>query len=272
MYKVRRSVMKILSVYDGTIHAKNALQYGIDKIREKGGEVLLLQIFDSSIFVDYDAGPKAEEMARAEAAQQLEAARQIIQDTAAGISVRVVSEEGDPEQTVLRYAEAEHPELVLAPPRYKALVRTALCPVYSIPGAILVPVDDTDIQFANMDSIREEAAATGSKVILLGIVPVHLYSKEEKKELEKVSKKTDARLNRINKMLAEAGIETKKIMRSGYPDEEIMKAADEFSVSLVILPSGGSTPSELRKAAAVILNEPNRPKSPFLLVPATKTA
>lgn len=130
--------MKIMVAYDGTLQAKDALVYGMEKAREKGGEVVAFHVFNSPLFIDYDA--------------------------------------------------------------------------------------------------------------------------------------TLARLNRINKMLAEARIETKKIMRSGYPDEEIMKAADEFSVSLVILPSGGSTPSELRKAAAVILNEPNRPKSPFLLVPATKTA
>jgi len=264
--------MKILVAYDGTIHAQNALKYGIRKIREKGGELLLLQIFDSTLFVDYDAGPKAVEMARAEAAQQLEAARQIIQDTAAGIRVRVISEEGDAEQTVLRYAETECPELVLAPPRFKALTKKALCPVYIVPGVILVPVDNTDTQLANMDSIREEAAATGSQVMLLGLVPIHLYSREEKRELEKVKKETNARLNKIDDMLVEAGVTTKKALRSGYPDEEIMKAADEFSASLVILPSGGSTPSELRKAAAMILYEAARPKMPFLLVPARKTA
>jgi len=264
--------MKILVAYDGTIHAQNALKYGIRKIREKGGEVLLLQIFDSTLFVDYDAGPKAVEMARAEAAQQLAIARQIIQDTAAGITTRIVSEEGDAEQTLLSYAEAEHPELILVPPRYKALAKKAPCPVYSIPGVILVPVDNTDTQLANMDSIREEATATGSLVILLGTIPVHLYSREEKRELEKVKKETNTRLNRIDTMLVEAGITTKKVMRLGYPDEEILKAAEEFSASLVILPSGGTTSSELRKAAAMLLHESVRLKMPFLLVPARKTA
>jgi nucleotide-binding universal stress UspA family protein len=264
--------MKILVAYDGTIHAQNALKYGISKIREKGGEVLLLQVFDSTLFVDYDAGPKAVEMARVEAAQQLATARQIIQDTAAGISTRIISEEGDAEQTILGYAQAEHPELILAPPRYKALTKKASCPVCIIPGVILVPVDNTDTQLANMDSIRDEATATGSLVILLGIIPVHLYSREEKKELEKVKKETNTRLNKIDTMLVEAGVSAKKVLRSGYPDEEIMKAADEFSASLVILPSGGSTPSELRKAAAMILHESARLKMPFLLVFAKKTA
>jgi nucleotide-binding universal stress UspA family protein len=264
--------MKILVAYDGTIHALNALKYGIRKIREKGGELLLLQIFDSAPFVDYDAGPKAVDMARAEAAQQLGAAEQIVRDQAVGMRVRVVSEEGDAEQVLLSYAEAEHPDLALAPPRYKAFAKKALCPVCIVPGVVLVPVDNTDMQLANLDSIREEAAATGSPVMLLGLVPVHLYSREEKKELEKVKKETNARLNKIDDLLAQAGVATKKALRSGYPDEEILKAAEEFSASLVILPAGGSTPSELRKAAAMILHDAARLKTPFLLVPARKTA
>jgi nucleotide-binding universal stress UspA family protein len=262
--------MKILVAYDGTIHALNALKYGVRKIREKGGELLLLQIFDSAPFVDYDAGPKAVEMARAEAAQQLEAAQQVIRDLGVGIRSSVVSEEGDAEQIIPGFIETEHPDLVLAPPRYKALVKTASCPVSLVPGIILVPVDNTDVQFANLDKIREEAIVTGSQVMLLGLVPVHLYSREEKKELEKVKKETNARLHNIADLLAQAGIATKKTTRSGYPDEEILKAADEFSASLVILPAGGSTPSELRKAAAMILRDSAGQKMPFLLVPARK--
>lgn len=264
--------MKILVAYDGTIHAQNALKYGTRKIQEKGGELLLLQVFDSTPFIDYDAGPKAVEMARAEAAQQLGVARQIIQDQGVGIRARVVSEEGDAEQILLGFIEAEHPDLVIAPPRYKALAKQASCPVCIVPGVILVPVDNTDMQLANLESIREEAVSTGSQVMLLGLVPIHLYSREEKKELEKVKKETNARLNKIDDLLAQAGVVTKKALRSGYPDEEILKAADEFSASLVLLPAGGSNPSELRKAAAMILHDSARPKMPFLLVPARKTA
>jgi len=264
--------MKILVAYDGTIHAKKALKYGISKIRKEGGELTLLHVFDRNCFVDYDAGPKAEELTRAEAAQQLEAARNIILETAAGIPTRIVSEEGDAEQTVLRYAATDHPDLLLAPPSYKGIVKTSLCPVYIIPGTILVPVDDTDTSLSTLDRIREEVEATGSKVMLLGVVPIHLYSKEEKSGLEKVKKETSIRLKRVHKMLVDQGIETKKIMRSGYPDEEIMKAADEFSVSMVILPSGGNTPSELRKAAAIILGERDRMIHPLVVVPTTETA
>ena len=57
--------MKILTIYDGTLQSKTALTYGINKVRERGGELIVLQVFQSSLFVDYDAGPMAEERAGA---------------------------------------------------------------------------------------------------------------------------------------------------------------------------------------------------------------
>ncbi len=264
--------MKIVVAYDGTIHAKNALKYGLRKIREKGGEVLLLHVFDGSVFIDYDAGPKAEAVARAEAAQQLEAATKIIHDEAADLSTRVVSVDGDAERAILQFADTEQADLVLVPPKYKAVIKVAPCPVYAVPGTILVPVDDTDIQTGNIGLIREEASATGSKVLLLGIVPVHLYSIEERKELDLVRKATEKRLDKIDKALRDLGLETTKIMRSGYLDEEILKAADEFTVSFIVLPSGGNAPSELRKATAVILDAREGKRNPVLLIPALETA
>lgn len=264
--------MKILIAYDGTVHAKTALKYGLNKAREKQGEVLVLHVFDRSAFIDYDAGPKAEEMARGEAARQVEEAWMLIGEAAAGVRARVVAEEGGAEQVILQYAERERPGLILAPPRYKALKRTATAAVYIIPGTILVPVDNSVSPLSNIDRIQEEAAATRSTVVLLGIVPVHLYSREERKELDTVRKETNARLSAIEKALAAHGIETMKVTRSGYPDEEILKAADEFSASMVLIPSVGDFPSELSKAAAVILDEPERFRTPILLLSPTGTA
>jgi nucleotide-binding universal stress UspA family protein len=73
-------------------------------------------------------------------------------------------------------------------------------------------------------------------------------------------------MNAIEKTLAGRGIETGKILRSGYPDEEILKAADEFSASLIIIAAGGDAPSELSKAAAILLDGPERTGSPVLLL------
>ncbi|MHB8845943.1 MAG: universal stress protein [Nitrospirota bacterium] len=52
--------MNILVAYDGTLHAKKALRYGIEKAQAAGGGALtVLQVFDRALFVDYDAGPRA---------------------------------------------------------------------------------------------------------------------------------------------------------------------------------------------------------------------
>jgi nucleotide-binding universal stress UspA family protein len=263
--------MKILVAYDGTLHARNALAYGIQKAKEVSGEVILLQVFDAGLFVDYEGGPRAEEMARAEAARQLEDARRLISETAAGVPVQVFSEDGNAEEEILGLAESERVDLVLAPPRYKSLMQKSRCPVYLIPGTILMPVDNTDGALAGMDRLLREAAATGSRVLLLGVVPVHLYTRWEKKELDKVLKDTAGRLRKLKKALREQGLDAVDVLRPGYPDEEILKAADEYAVSLIMLPSGGTTPSELSKAASIILDEPQRMKRPVVLLPVSET-
>ena len=37
-------------------------------------------------------------------------------------------------------------------------------------------------------------------------------------------------------------------MRSGYPDVEIVKVADEYPVTMIMVSENGDTPSELGKA------------------------
>ena len=259
--------MKILVVYDGTLHAKKGLLYGITKAHESGGEITVLQVFDPRPFIDYGAGPRAEEMARKEASEMLAQARQIVSEHAAGIAVRIISDEGDAGQKVPAYVEAERPGLVIAPPRYRELADLLTCPFTLVPGTILVPMDNTGSPAASIDRIVSEVSLTGSKVLLLGVVPVHLYSKEEKKDLERVKKEITAAIKKLKKTLAEKGITVSEIVRSGYPDEEILKAAGEHAVSLILLPSGGAVPSELSKAAAIILEETERLRWPVFLLP-----
>lgn len=259
--------MNILVVYDCTLHAKKALLYGSKKIREAGGEMTVLQVFDPRPFIDYDAGPQAEEMARKEASQGLAEARRLVSEQAAPIAVRFISDEGDVARKVLEYAEAERPGLVLTPPRYRDLAKTLTCPLTLVPGTILVPMDNTGSPAASIDRIVEEAESTGSRVLLLGVVPVHLYSREEKKDLERVKKEIIAAIKKLKKALAEKGIAVSEIVRSGYPDEEILKAAGEHAVSLILLPSGSTAPSELTKATAIILEESERLKWPVFLLP-----
>lgn len=260
--------MKILIAYDGTLHAKKAMRYGIEKTRESGGDMTVLQVFDRSQFAEY--GPRAEELARTEASQQLEEARTIIAASGSAERVRILAEEGDAFETIVGRVNAELPSLVLLPPRFQPLASRLSCPVTLIPGTVLVPVDRTGCTVESIDSIVREATATGSRVLLLGIVPVHLYSKEEKKELERVKKDTAAAMKRLKAVLAEKNIDVREVSRPGYPDEEILKAAGEYAVSVILLPSGSTTPSELSKAAAILLDDSDKLKWPvFLLPPAS---
>lgn len=257
--------MKILTLFDGTIQAKTALTYGLKKAEEKKAELIVLQVFQSSLFVDYDAGPRAEEIARAETARHRRDAEAIIR-SAGSLAIRFISEDGDAVDTAVRIAVQEQADLVLCPPRYKAIGKRTACPVRVIPGTILVPVDSSDAVRADHAAIEAEARLTGSGVLLLGVVPVHLYSPSEQEELEQVRKKTAAAVGRERKLLEKQGIEAAEAIRAGYPDEEILKAAEEFSASLIMLPVGGKTPSELTKAAAILLEEPGRIKTPVCLL------
>jgi nucleotide-binding universal stress UspA family protein len=260
--------MKILTMYDGTLQSKTALKYGIGKVKEKGGELIVLQVFQRSLFVDYDAGPQAQEIARAEAKQHHRDAVNIIAEAGQDVVTRIMTEDGDPEQELLRVAADERADLVLASPRYKGIVQSAPCPVIIMPGTILLPVDNAGRLLSDLGYIVNEAKATGSKIAILGLVPVHLYGTEEKDELELVRKSTNEEVKKITDALREQGIEVSGTVRSGYPDEEILKAAEEYSVSLIMLPEGGKTPSELAKAAVILLDEPKRVRQPILFLPA----
>lgn len=256
--------MKILVIYDGTIHSKMALRYALRKAKERSGEVLVLQVFQSSLFVDYDAGPNAEEIARNEASRHLRDAETIIQESGLnGQAVHVLSKEGDTKEEAVRLARAEHIGLILTSPRYKSITRQAPCPVYIMPGTLLVPVDSSEALIEDTAAIIQEARAAGSKVLLLGIIPVHLYSVGETLELDEVKKKTAATMKKMKNALLEQRIEVTETVRSGYMDEEILKAATEYSVSLIMLPAGGKTPSELTKAAIILLDEPERVTMPI---------
>jgi nucleotide-binding universal stress UspA family protein len=257
--------MKILIAYDGTLHAKRALQYGIHKVSKAGGELIVLQVFDRSMFIGYDAHPGAEDLYRREAEEQLREARKIIAAKASGVPVTVITAEGDSISVVLDQAETARPDLVLVPPRFRNVAKSLSCQIIQIPGTIMVPVDSVAAT-ATLDAIVQEAQALGGSVLLLGIVPIHLYSREEKSEIAKVRKETIAAAKEMKKRLADKGVTASELIRMGYPDEEILRAAEEYAVSLIMLPSGGATPSELNKAAAILLDEPQRLRWPVSLL------
>jgi len=115
--------MKVLVAYDGTLHAKVALRYGLEKVRESGGELVALHVFNSDLFIDYDAIPEAEEIARRESLRYVEELEGIIREEGDGVKARIIVEDGNPEKEILSYAKTENVDILLCPPRYKSIVK-----------------------------------------------------------------------------------------------------------------------------------------------------
>lgn len=114
--------MKVLVAYDGTLQSKDALKYGVQQVREHGGEVVALHVFNSNMFIDYDAHPGAEEMARAESSRYVEDAKRLIAETGSDVNARIMIEEGVPAEEIIRYARIKNVDILLCPPRYKSII------------------------------------------------------------------------------------------------------------------------------------------------------
>lgn len=262
--------MKALVAYDGSLNSKTALRYGLEKVRENGDELIVIHVFNRNLFIDYDAIPRAEEIARRESSRYIEEAEKIIKEEGKGVKASIIVDEGDPEKETIEYAKAEDVDIIFSPPRYKSIVKNGPLPVSIIPGNIILPLDNNDDSITKVDEIVKEAQATRSKVILLGLIPVHIYSKWEKAEIDKITAETSLIVKRLKEMLDEKRVETREIMRSGYPDEEIVKVASEYPVAMIIFLTEGHKPSELSKAINIILEESDRLKMPVLSVPSRK--
>jgi nucleotide-binding universal stress UspA family protein len=114
--------MKIMVAYDGTLQSKEALVYGMEKAREKGGEVVALHVFNSPLFMDYDATVNARSVAQAEAARFVTEAREIIREKSKGVKASLYSTDGNPEEEVISFAKAEKVDVLLCPPKYRTII------------------------------------------------------------------------------------------------------------------------------------------------------
>jgi nucleotide-binding universal stress UspA family protein len=113
--------MKIMVAYDGTMQSKEALAYGIEKAREKGGEVLALHVFNNGMFIDYDV-MDAEAAARRESVRFVEEARALIREKGAGVRASLFTTEGNPEEEVISFAKEKRADVLLCPPRFKGII------------------------------------------------------------------------------------------------------------------------------------------------------
>jgi nucleotide-binding universal stress UspA family protein len=114
--------MKIMVAYDGTLQAKEALVYGMDKARERGGEVVALHVFNGGMFVDYDASIDAESLAKAESKRFIEEAKTIIREKGVGVKARLYSTEGNPSEEVISFARTEKADVLLCPPKFTTII------------------------------------------------------------------------------------------------------------------------------------------------------
>jgi nucleotide-binding universal stress UspA family protein len=114
--------MKIMVAYDGTLQAKEALVYGMDKAREKGGEVVALHVFNNSMFIDYDAAVDAQDIAKAEAEKFINEAKSIIRERGNGVKASLYSTEGNPAEEVISFAKAEKVDVLLCPPKFTKII------------------------------------------------------------------------------------------------------------------------------------------------------
>jgi len=114
--------MKIMVAYDGTLQAKEALVYGMDKVREKGGEVVALHVFNNSMFIDYDATIGAQGIAKAEAEQFINEAKTIIRDKGKGVKASLYSTEGNPTEEMISFAKSEKVDVLLCPPKFTKII------------------------------------------------------------------------------------------------------------------------------------------------------
>lgn len=124
--------MKILVAYDGTLSSKDALKYGLQKVKAEGGELIVLHVFNSRMFFDYEA-INAEEITRRESYRYLEDAKRIVKEMGEGVNISFFMIEGDPEKSVIKYAKAKNVDLILASFRYRSILKRAHCPVYIVP-------------------------------------------------------------------------------------------------------------------------------------------
>ncbi len=114
--------MKIMVAYDGTLQAKEALVYGLEKAREKGGEIVALHVFNNEMFIDYDATLDAEAIARRESARFLEEAKELLREKGTGVRASLYTTEGNPEEAVVSFAKEKKVDVLLCPPKFKGII------------------------------------------------------------------------------------------------------------------------------------------------------
>ena len=115
--------MKMTVSYDGTLQAKEALRFAIGQARDKGAVLSVLHVFNSGLFMDYDAGLNAIDFSRRQSQAYLDEAKAIIASEGKGVNVGVYSTEGDPEEELIYFARSKKADFIVCTPSLKSVIR-----------------------------------------------------------------------------------------------------------------------------------------------------
>ncbi len=248
--------MNILVLLDGSYKEELTLRYALYRALPERDTVFILTVFSEGVLYYYDAVPKVKDLLRRDIKSHIDRATKIVREEGKGINAYVLEEEGDIYKVLERVTKREAIDIIYAPPSYKAIVNSRInCPIAIIPGTILVPLDHEELPEGSVDLLATEAKMSSSSIHLLGIVPIHIYSANEREELEEITKKTTANVKSIGKRLTRAHIQCREALCAGFPDEEIIKTFKELSASIILFPQGHDRPSELNKAFNILADE-----------------
>jgi nucleotide-binding universal stress UspA family protein len=257
--EINGGAVNVLITHDGSADAESALRYGALKVRENGGGKISLYIFKDAGFgeVDYSSPDRTlDDLCR--------------QKSSGPFELKVLIGKGDPEREILDHLQQEEVDLIVTVPSCTAFLRGSSIPVSPVPATILAPMDDRVMQESMINHIAGEALSSCSRVLLLGIVPIHLYNPSEETELDAVKAETIKSMELAAAELNNRGIQVEEMLRLGYPDEEIIRTAETSGASMIIIPCDSDQQSELNKAASIILDELKQVNIPVLYVPVQR--
>jgi nucleotide-binding universal stress UspA family protein len=107
--------MKILVPYDGSLNSRETLKKGIEKAGERGAELVVLHLFNTGMFMDYNAGPAATDRARAESEEHVKDAKGILNELGGGVRSSIFTGEGDLDEAIIEFAETNRIDVILCP-------------------------------------------------------------------------------------------------------------------------------------------------------------
>jgi nucleotide-binding universal stress UspA family protein len=248
--------VNVLVTHDGSADAESALRYSALKVKENGGGMISLYILQG--LGDWEGN-------FASRIRSLDAPCSLKSNGPVGLNVLLGK--GDPKAEILDYTLTENIDLIVTVPSCSSFFQGTSIPVSMIPATILVPMDDRAMHESFIRQITGEALSTCSKLLLLGIVPIHLYNPSEEAELDAVKDATMKAIEQAASALSKRGIQVEEMLRMGYPDEEIIRAAEENRVSMIVIPCASNQSSELNKAGSIILDEIKQVNIPILYLP-----